>query len=286
MLAGSIKIRSFHAGCAHEILLPGGKHLLIDPFFRDSLGYGYTLEDVHGADYILLTHTHFDHDLDLGYFAKKFNSLVFVGAFSARALLRYHGLAYDQVIPVLPGEKYTLDDFTLEVIGAKHNPNGGKVYDPDRDIALDAKGVAGHQECDENGNLESVDYFLTTPCGFRMQTVSGRFLWKEPYEISKEKCPDLLLRQAGVRRGGAGFENGQQVSPKELADLFMGYRAKILMPFHMDMVYRALGTEATEEYFKEVGRLIHQQGQGMEFLYPRPWKWYQIGLAVREEEEA
>ena len=42
MFAEGIRIRSFHAGCAHEVKLPGGKTLLIDPFFRDSLSGGKT----------------------------------------------------------------------------------------------------------------------------------------------------------------------------------------------------------------------------------------------------
>lgn len=283
MFAEGIKIRSFHAGCAHQVVLPGGKNLLIDPFFRDSLE-GHSLEEVEGADYILITHTHFDHELDLAYFVRKYNSLVFVGAQSAHALLRYHKIPYDNVIPVYPGETFTTKDFRLEVIGAKHNLMGGKCYDPDRDIAMEAKGEPGHKECDECGNLESIDYLVTTNTGFRMMTVSGQALWEEPFEIAKDRCPDLLLRQAGVRRGG-DFASGQQVSSRELAEFLIRYRAKILMPFHMDVIYMRWGREKTDAYFREVGTFIREMAPGREFLFPEPWKWYRIGTSVIEGEE-
>lgn len=283
MFAEGIRIRSFHAGCAHEVKLPGGKTLLIDPFFRDSLSGGHTMEEVEGADYILVTHTHFDHELDLGYFAKKFHSLVFVGALSAFALLKYHGLAYDNVIPVYSGQTYAMKDFSLQIVGAKHNPSGGKTYSPETDIAKEAAGTEGHQECDTFGSMESVDYLLTTPSGFRLMTVSGRTVWDEPFEISREKCPDLLLRQAGVRRDGGSLFSGEQVTARELAELLVRYRAKIYMPFHMDVIYKRWGKEKTEEYFKEVGRFVRELSAGSEFLFPEPWKWYRLGTAVEEE---
>ncbi len=197
MFAEGIRIRSFHAGCAHEVKLPGGKTLLIDPFFRDSL-------------------------------------------------------------------------------------SGGKTYSPETDIAKEAAGMEGHQECDTFGSMESVDYLLTTPSGFRLMTVSGRTVWDEPFEISREKCPDLLLRQAGVRRDGGSLFSGEQVTARELAELLVRYRAKIYMPFHMDVIYKRWGKEKTEEYFKEVGRFV-ELSAGSEFLFPEPWKWYRLGTAVEEE---
>ena len=128
-----------------------------------------------------------------------------------------------------------------------------------------------------------MDYLLTTPSGFRLMTVSGRTVWDEPFEISREKCPDLLLRQAGVRRDGGSLFSGEQVTARELAELLVRYRAKIYMPFHMDVIYKRWGKEKTEEYFKEVGRFVRELSAGSEFLFPEPWKWYRLGTAVEEE---
>ena len=71
---------------------------------------GSTREDVTGADYILLTHSHFDHDIDLGYFVEKFHSLVFCGSMSAEEVLKFHKIPYDNMIPVYPNCHYNLPD--------------------------------------------------------------------------------------------------------------------------------------------------------------------------------
>ena len=70
---------------------------------------------------------------------------------------------------------------------------------------------------------------------------------------------------------------------RELAELLVRYRAKIYMPFHMDVIYKRWGKEKTEEYFKEVGRFVRELSAGSEFLFPEPWKWYRLGTAVEEE---
>ena len=67
MKSTSLKIRAFNVGGAFEIKLPNGKIVLIDPFFTSNqFEGGFTREDVTGADYILLTHSHYDHDIDVG----------------------------------------------------------------------------------------------------------------------------------------------------------------------------------------------------------------------------
>ena len=127
MKSQSIRIRPFNVGGAFEIVLPNGKVILLDPFFTgNQFDCGKTREDVTGADYIILSHTHFDHDLDVGYFVKKFDSKVFCGAMSAFELVKYHKIPYDNIFPVYPGQTYTLEDFTVSFYQTKHNPSGSR----------------------------------------------------------------------------------------------------------------------------------------------------------------
>ena len=123
------------AGCTLEILLPNEKTILIDPFFPGEKTGVRSREAVMGADYVLITHTHFDHEIDLGYFVEKYNSRVFVGVLSAMAAMKFHKIPYDNIFPVFPGQQFTLDDFILEAWQAKHNPSGGRIFSPDHDMA-------------------------------------------------------------------------------------------------------------------------------------------------------
>ena len=123
MKCTSMKLRAFNIGGAFEIVLPNGKVVLIDPcfsYYKPDKSYtgvfegGYTREDVTGADYVILSHSHWDHDIDLKYFVEKFNPKVFCSAFCAEEILKYHNIPYDNLIPMYPNSRYTLDDFTLE----------------------------------------------------------------------------------------------------------------------------------------------------------------------------
>lgn len=56
MFSSSIKMRCFNVGCGHELVLPDGTTILIDPYFP-STDPERSKERVEGADYVLVTHT-------------------------------------------------------------------------------------------------------------------------------------------------------------------------------------------------------------------------------------
>lgn len=283
MMVSSLKIRSFHAGGAHEIKLPDGKVILIDPFFRDSETEEHTKEEITRVDYILVTHTHFDHEIDLGYFVKKFRPKVFVGALSAMTLMKYHQIPFDDLYPVFPGQKFTLEDFTLEAWQAKHNPSGGRIYSLEQDITKKELGLEGHFECDTMGSIESLDYLITTNHNFRCLMASGQPVWSDLFDTCREKRPNVVLRQAGVRKAGGDLFSGAQVDARELAELFVKYHAQVVIPFHMDVLCKRWGDEKTCEYFMQVKKEIETMEPGCTLLYPQAWKWYELGIGIKEE---
>lgn len=279
MYSQSIRIRPFNVGGAFELILPSGKVVLIDPFFSNEFDKIHTREDVTGADYIIVTHSHLDHEMDLGYFVKKYNSMVFCGALSAEALIKYHQLPYDNVVPVFPGQSYTMDDFSIEFWSAKHNPNGGRSFEEIPPITKDFN-VPNHARCDQLGSLESLDFMLTTPNHFSILMASGRILWQELFDVCRQKHPNMLLRQAGIRNAGGDIFSAQQVSAKELAAILVRYQAQLIMPFHHDVFLRRWGQEKTDAYFAEVAEEVQKLSPGAMFVNPKTWKWYDIGMRV------
>lgn len=278
----SIKLRAFNIGGAFELALPNGKVILIDPCFsypKPDKTYssvfqgGYTREDVTGADYIILTHSHWDHDIDIGYFVEKFNARVFCSVTCAEEILKYHKIPYDNLVPVFPNSKYTLEDYVLEIFQGKHNPQGGRKYEEECRLA-NAIGVTDHSRCDQLGNLDSIDFMITTNNHFSVLMTGGMVVWQDIFDICKQKAPNLLLRQAGVRK------NGEQVSPKELAELLIRYHAQIVLPFHHEVIVNKYGKDWTDDYFSQVAEYISQVEPGMVFVNPEEWKWYNIGIDV------
>ena len=131
MISNSFKMRTFNTGANHEIILPNGKVVLIDPYF---VACDFDREQVTGADYIIVTHGHYDHDSDVGYFVEKFNSKVFCGTMAAEYMMKFHKIPYDNLFPVFPNSKFTMDDVTFEFWQAKHNESGKRTFDPTKDL--------------------------------------------------------------------------------------------------------------------------------------------------------
>jgi len=74
---------------------------------------------VRQADFILITHTHFDHALDMPYIAQKTGATV-IGTESTATFARANGVQNQQLIVVRGGEDYQFNTFSLKVIPSLH----------------------------------------------------------------------------------------------------------------------------------------------------------------------
>ena len=271
----SIKIRGFHGnGMCHEIVLSNGTVILIDPFFTTTEEASY-LETIERCDYVLVTHGHFDHDIDVGYLVQKFRPKVLVGMMTAMPFMKYHKIPFDDLIPVYPNEVYHFPEFTVETVHAKHNTSGGRVYDPNKKDTH----MEGHEDVGTWGSVESIDFSITTNDNFRIMTASGERLWDAQRRIAEAFAPDLVIRQSGVRTGD--MWTGVQVEPEVLADLFLSYGAPVVIPGHYDVLLKRWGDEKTQEYFAKVDAAAKEKRPGTTILYPETGKFYQIGVTVQ-----
>jgi L-ascorbate metabolism protein UlaG (beta-lactamase superfamily) len=71
------------------------------------------------ADFILITHTHYDHVLDLPYIARKTGAII-IGTESTHNFLRAHGVPNDKILIVKGGEDYALGSVSVKVIPSLH----------------------------------------------------------------------------------------------------------------------------------------------------------------------
>ena len=79
------------------------------------------------ADFVLVTHTHYDHVLDVPHIALKTHATV-IGTESTENIMRAYGIAEKQLITVRGGEDYDFGVFSVKAIPSLHSPLDHKHY--------------------------------------------------------------------------------------------------------------------------------------------------------------
>jgi L-ascorbate metabolism protein UlaG (beta-lactamase superfamily) len=82
---------------------------------------------IQQADFVLVTHTHYDHVLDVPHIALKTGATV-IGTESTENVMRAYGVPEGQLITVRGGEDYQFGSFSLKVIPCLHSPLDHKHY--------------------------------------------------------------------------------------------------------------------------------------------------------------
>jgi len=79
------------------------------------------------ANCVLVTHTHYDHDLDVPHIAQKTKATV-IGTESTSNVMRAYKVPEEQIITVRGGEDYEFGVFSVKVIPSIHSPLEHKHY--------------------------------------------------------------------------------------------------------------------------------------------------------------
>jgi L-ascorbate metabolism protein UlaG (beta-lactamase superfamily) len=82
---------------------------------------------IQRADFVLITHTHYDHVLDTPYIALKTRAVV-IGTESTENVMRAYRVPEEQLITVRGGEDYEFGAFSLKVIPSIHSSLDHKRY--------------------------------------------------------------------------------------------------------------------------------------------------------------
>jgi len=91
------------------------------------------------ADFILHSHSHFNHTIDMPYIARKTGATV-IGTESTINLARAGGVPESQLLPVHGGEDWAFGDFSVKVIPSLHSALNGKHFFDSRVVPRDFRG--------------------------------------------------------------------------------------------------------------------------------------------------
>lgn len=267
LMLSEIQIRWFNDAC-YELVLPGGKEILIDPYIDNSQFKKLGSEAVKGADYILVSHVHFDHVMNIGDLSKKYNSKVFAGRSSAIELARYYNIPGYRMYPCAAGDVFEMEDFKLEVIYGKHTNMG------DDDTPMGWEKSIKRFNLDEKsmdlniyGSYEYVNYLITLKNNTKVMIWGGEAS-VEAINRARGYQPNISIVQ--IPRETAG----------QISDLYQAIGGELLFPHHHETI---LALEGGEQRVNDIIKLTREKAPQLRIVCPKKGVWYRIGTTVFEE---
>lgn len=266
----NLKVRWFNDAC-YELKLPNGKGILIDPYINGSRYRVKSVEDVEAADYILISHTHFDHVMDIGEVSQTFDSKIFAGNMSGMELAKYFDIPGYRMNLCSPGDVIFTEDFKLECFRAKHTKLGD--FDRPSNWPENLKQENLKEEAaamNLAGSYEYLNYLLTLPSGFRV-LVWGGGATIDGISHAKEYRPDVSIAQL------------PRESTDDIADLYGAIGGRVIFPHHHD-TFLEMGMEGMGR-IEEVVEKTAERAPDTMVICPEKGKWYQIVTTVKLMEE-
>ena len=280
----TVKLRWLGYAC-FEMVLPSGKVLVTDPYIDYSSTAPISCQEVTGADYITLTHGHFDHITDVGTLAHKFGSSVICSRTVAGPLAELFDLNADKLIKVTAGDTVTLDDLRVEVMKGQHvdlrkvmariyERITGEQPDPEMSFAEISKAVSPRLSRTYNSKLkemiarirdagleagEQLNFIFQTGHNLRMCVFSSGPFEHLRQEVIKSR-PDVYIGQLG----GVDAEEAAEFAALSGADL--------VIPYHHDSGGRWASRSMAQKMEKHLATRSHAQ-----FLAIEHGRWYELG---------
>lgn len=250
------------SGTASLVFKAGGQVLAIDPFFtRPSLTTllrplapdgELVAEYLPRCDFVLVTHSHYDHLLDVSEVMRQTDAVVF-GSANTCHLLAIVGAPVPKTTEITVGERLVLGSFEVEVIRGQHSP-----------IPL-AKLFNGPFRLGLEPPLHAWDYRMDLCLGYRIMVNGIR----------------LLICAGDPHAADLWFAVAQEPQ-RYYRDMLQGIHPRVIVPIHWDNFTRPLSKPLRR--FTRPGRLslqnlevlAHQILPGCRVIIPEVSKEYTI----------
>ena len=289
----ALKIRWISVQC-YEIILPNGKVILTDPFYLDKSYYegrelkeyedeerkaysseGFSVDDITGADYIILNHVHCDHCNILGKVWEKFRGRVLVHGACALEIAKTFQIPSQAIYPLYPGNTYYLDDFTLKTYPGAHDTRGfreGRFMRPNDEIKYcNMTGMPNvPNELMVLGGIFNLNFMIVTNENFKIDFCAGKD-YEEHLQHMKAERPNLLLRHR-IRT----------FTPEYYAKALEQMGAQFVLPLHHNNAQ--VSNEDLNLYFQKVNDILIADGSTARAFNPEPYKWFKIYMGITQEE--
>jgi len=253
----------------YEIELPDHRVIALDPCLTtDGV---QPSDDYYGrVDYILISHTHYDHTKDIPVILKKNHPEILCPGHSAFNLAEDFNLDLDHLYPLYPDQSLFFENLRITARFAKH-----KAATYQRTISCERENLQkafGAQYLGSNicGSAEYIDYEITLAGGLKI-FISGGGIVHSLQNINAELLkykPNILFRQTTSK-----------YSPEEFAELLKEWGAVWNFPLHQDGLEKASGMSLAE-YFIRTNSYLEKMEISCRAINPIPGRWYEISTRI------
>ena len=283
-----LRMRWLGTAC-FEIVLPNGKTLVIDPFVDDAVSAPITSDQFEGCDYLFLTHGHYDHILDAGKLAARFNPIIYCSQLVSESLSIHLGVNSDQIQTVTAGEVVRAKAMTIEVIQGTHvdfisdyDRLTGKEFQPDTPIKeaiettitktfeTDWRPPRIEEWMEKFPQGEQTNFVIQLDQGPRIY-MAGTRADEDQIKIAGTVNADITLLQVPPANALKGLE-------KSTAELAIASGCKVCVPQHHDPLLK--GAKKTD--LSTLKTLL----SGIRFQELVPGKWYAFDGKQLKENDA
>ena len=246
-----------------------GVSIVIDPYIGASKYTDLTAECIEKADYILLSHAHFDHVTDIKYLMDKFGARLLCGQLSADCTSRWLDCSPMFVYPMNPGLELDFGACKVQALFGRHTKlirNCLPLAEHVTKAAFERAGMSGEAaaEMQRIGSLEYTNFLITLKDGTRIVFYGGTNT-PEAVPILRAARPDILISQF------------TSMSPQDYSDFIAAIGPKYVLPHHMDSKWPQ---EEYEALLEESSALLAEKDPRAVLITPEHGQWYQFSTGI------
>lgn len=260
-----MKIRWIDTSC-FEIVTDQGIRIVTDPYIDECPNHPITADQVEKVDYILISHTHFDHITQVDRFYEQYRSKILASPVTTMKLLEEMDLSGQCMYPMDHGETLDFGDVAITRLSGHHTIPGRadrhlvreSVISESLHKAFDMN--AAYERLMPSGYWDFSNFYIETADNTRILVWGGG---ADPVDIQRARAfrPDILLMQIPSNK------------PDAIARFVKAVGAPIVIPHHQDSY---LATKDVAQMMRDYAATVEAENPATRFLPLEPARWYEF----------
>lgn len=267
-----MKIRWIDTSC-FEIETDQGKRIVTDPYIDECPNHPVSSDEIGAMDYILISHTHFDHISQLDRFFDLYRPKILTGPMNGFSLLKGLDLSGQCLYGMEDREVLDFGDTRFLRLSGKHSIPGRK----SRHLVRESEVIGEFKETFSlpkeylslmsEGFYEFSNYMIETADNTRILLWGGG-VTHEQTEKARGLHPDIILMQIPSNPSA------------QIAEFVHLCGASYVIPHHHDTYY---GSRDVSAMIGEIAEEIRKISPWVKTVDPVPGRWYVFSKELHEE---